>query len=148
MKKRRVAGTAAAGGIVAVCLFLGGQFGLNFGGGGTGSGQNAGNAGSTETIAEQDGTSSAGESQEQGNLGQETEQEGNVNVITIRVAGEQVSVNGREYKTPEELRSYLEEVYEDDKMVELVDDQSILAVYEWVQEVLEELEISAAEKTE
>lgn len=139
MKKRHVAG--AAGGVAAVCIFLGSQFGLDFGGDGLGLGGNGG------TVLEQESTD-AKESQEQDSTEKETLQGAAANVITIRVVKDQVFVNDGEYADAEALRAYLEEAYDDEKIVELVDEQSILATYEWVQGVLDELEIAVVEKTQ
>lgn len=137
MKKRHVAG--AAGGVIALCVLLGGQFGLNFGGSGSGTGTNEG------TVLEQESTA---ESQEKNTTEQETNLEAVANVLTIRVVKDQVFVNDVEYADADALRAYLEDVYDDEKIVELVDEQSILATYEWVQGVLDELEIAVVEKTE
>lgn len=141
MKKKRVAGTAAVGGVVAACIFLGSQFGLDFGGSGLGLGGNGGTALEQESIA-------AEESRAQDSAEKETNQGTVANVITIRVVKDQVFVNDGEYADAEALRAYLEEAYDDEKIVELVDEQSILATYEWVQGVLDELEIPVVEKTE
>lgn len=144
MKKKRVAGTAAVGGVVAACIFLGSQFGLDFGGSGLGLGGNGGTGG---TALEQESTA-AEESRAQDSAEKETNQGTVANVITIRVVKDQVFVNDGEYADAEALRAYLEEAYDDEKIVELIDEQSILAAYEWVQGVLDELEIPVVEKTE
>ncbi len=139
MKKKRVVGTAAVGGVVAVCIFLGSQFGFHFGGGSSGNGTTEG------TMLEQESTA---QSQEKDTSEQETNLEAVANVLTIRVVKDQVFVNDVEYADADALRAYLEDVYDDEKIVELVDEQSILATYEWVQGVLDELEIAVVEKTE
>lgn len=75
---------------------------------------------------------------------EETPEPKDTNLITIDIIENQVFVDGTEYKTPDELKKYLEEVNDDRKTFQLNAAQSILETYIWVANVFHELQIPFA----
>lgn len=65
-----------------------------------------------------------------------------VRQLTIVIEDDRVFVNDVEFEGAEELRAFLNEIYDDEKIVRLNDTQSILATRDWVIEVLNDLNIS------
>ena len=63
------------------------------------------------------------------------------NIILVLIKENQVFVDGKECKDEEELKAYVQELYNDEKIFELEDSNSILATYEWVEKVFCELSI-------
>ena len=54
-------------------------------------------------------------------------------------------MDGTECRDAEELKALIEELNDDEKIFRLEEDESILATYEWVAKVFEELGIELAE---
>ncbi len=65
-----------------------------------------------------------------------------IRILTILIEDDKVFVNDKEFKDAEELKQFLEDIYDDGKIVRLDDAQSILATRDWVVEVLNGLSIS------
>lgn len=65
-----------------------------------------------------------------------------VRILTVSIEDDKVFVNDREFKDAEELKEFLEDIYDDGKIVRLDDARSILATRDWVVEVLNGLSIS------
>ena len=72
--------------------------------------------------------------------GQGSAQE-DTNTVVIKIEENKVTVNGKECKDAAELKTYLEQIYTDDKLFVLEDEKAILASYEWVEETCKELGI-------
>ena len=115
--------------ILLVIIFFGGK-GFGFGGSGDGDGE-AGTTVETEVNTEesQDLEEAAGEEGEPGT------------VVVVTIKGEQVFVGDKEFADASELKAYIEEINTDDREFKLQDENSILATYEWVVDVFEELKI-------
>lgn len=78
-----------------------------------------------------------------------TTEAGNVNEVTIKIKEDKVWVNEKEIADKETLKAYLEEINNDDKKYTLEQENAILATYNWVVEVLDDLKIEYTElKTE
>lgn len=73
--------------------------------------------------------------------GQTAPDTANSNEIIVRIEDRQVFVNGKECKDAEELKNYIEEISDDEKIFKLEEEHAILATYEWVTEVFHELGI-------
>lgn len=69
-----------------------------------------------------------------------------VQQLTISIKDDRVFVNDVEFEGAEELRAFLDEIYDDGKIVQLDDAQSILATRDWVIEVLNDLNISYTQR--
>lgn len=78
-----------------------------------------------------------------------TTEAGDINEITIKIKEDKVWVNDKEIADKDALKSYLEEINDDNKKYTLEQEDAILATYNWVVEVLDELKIEYTElKTE
>lgn len=67
--------------------------------------------------------------------------------VTVIVRESMVLIGDREFSTPEDLKTYLEEIHNDKKVFRLKEENSIQETYEWVVEAFEELQIQL-ERTE
>lgn len=67
--------------------------------------------------------------------------------VTVTVRESMVLIGDREFSTPEDLKTHLEEIHNDKMIFRLNEENSIQETYEWVVEVFEELQIQL-ERTE
>lgn len=67
--------------------------------------------------------------------------------VTVIVRESMVLIGAREFSTPKDLKTYLEEIHNDKKVFRLKEENSIQETYEWVVEVFGELQIQL-ERTE
>jgi hypothetical protein len=103
------------------------------GGGGYGIGRGAGIF---------DGDTGQGPGEQPAAVSQQSAEEELSDTVIIRIEETSVTVNGKEFTEPEELKTYLESIYTDDRIFVLEDENAILGTYEWVEEVCDELGIS------
>ena len=113
--------------LVAIILFGGKGFGFGNGG----DGINDGNA-NVESEVSTDDSQADVTGGEEGDLG---------TTVVVTIKGEQVFVGDKEFADASALKAYIEEINADGKEFKLKDENSILATYEWVNEVFEELKI-------
>ena len=115
-------------GLAALVLFLigGGGYGLGTGAFGFGEGTGLHPTSNTTEVSEKQN---------------ETETEEIPDTIVIRIAENEVTVNGKVCADAKELKSYLEKVYSDNRIFILEDENAILASYEWVEETCSDLGI-------
>lgn len=63
------------------------------------------------------------------------------NEVTVIVRESRVLIGDREFSAPEDLKKYVEEIQNDEKVFRLKEENSIQETYEWVVKVFEELQI-------
>ena len=134
--------------VLAILFFLLPGFGFGFGkGNGTGvfssnsESEGDGSQNVTESITETVSTAEV--------TTEATTEVGNSNEVTIKIQEDKVWVNDKQISDKDELKSYIEEINNDDKKYTLEQENAILATYNWVVGVLDELKIEYTElKTE
>lgn len=67
------------------------------------------------------------------------------NLVIIKIQENKVFIGKEEYINSEELRTYLENTNTDKMIYELEEERAILATYEWVKKVFEDLQIPLKE---
>lgn len=65
--------------------------------------------------------------------------------IVVTITEEKVTVNDKVIADQDELKSYIESMNDDSKTYQLVQNNAILATYNWVTDVFQELQISLEE---
>lgn len=70
------------------------------------------------------------------------------NTIVVRIEENQVFVDGNLCNDSAELKKYIEQKVTDDTIFELQENRAILATYEWVEDVFQELSIDFHHTTE
>ena len=132
--------------IIAIIAFLIFGKGLGFG---LGSGNGDGDGSGQEIVeASEDETSSNESSNRQQTEAEEVRSGGLSNLpdrITITIKEDEVVVEDIPIENKDVLKEYLEQINTDSKEYFLNDENSILATYEWVKSVFEELNISLNE---
>ncbi len=126
-KKNRAAGGIAAAGLIGVLIY----FSMN----GASFGFGTGNTGTADATPAPEQT-------------QETETESPVEdtkTVTITISEDSVTVGDHVCADADEFKAYIEEIYSDDLLFVLEDDNAILSTYEWVSEACTELGISLKE---
>lgn len=106
--------------IALLVILLLGRFGFGGPGDGKGSGENSD---SKQQTSEPDAAQT------------------DSNEVTVIVRESKVLIGDKEFSAPEDLKKYVEEIQNDEKVFRLKEENSIQETYEWVVEVFEELQI-------
>lgn len=79
---------------------------------------------------------------------QDTEEtsEKDTNIITVTIKENVVTVDGEVVKDKAELEKYIEDINDDNKKYELVQENAILSTYNWVKDIFDGLQIHIDEK--